>query len=154
MNSLTPSIRERTAPLPGRASTSTSKRPRRCTAEDLKGGFPSLERARARPAHRSDDGDNQEKSLQRTNRQGQKCAKSEEKVEPRQGQKQLRDAHQSIVPPTAKVTCRRADAQANGQSTPRSQEAGEQRNLAAIQEPGELIPAVSIRSEYTNARVF
>src|SRR6267143_124062 len=109
---------------------------------------------RARPAHRSDDRDNQEKSLQRTNRQGQKCAKSEEKVEPRQGQKQLRDAHQSIVPPTAKVTCRRADAQANGQSTPRPQEAGEQRNLAAIQKPGELIPAVSIRSKQTNARAF
>src|ERR1700682_517304 len=43
-----PSILERMARLPARARTSTSTIPRRCIAEGLQGGYPSLALARAR----------------------------------------------------------------------------------------------------------
>src|SRR5579859_3336776 len=50
MNSLAPGILGRTAPSPERVSTSTSKTPEHCTAEDSRVDFPRLAPALAHPA--------------------------------------------------------------------------------------------------------
>jgi len=100
-----------------------------------------------RPSDHADDDYNEEKSLERTDRERQKRAQGKKEIEPWEREEKFSEAHQELVAPATVVAGGHADQRAEEESDPSAKQAGEKRDLPAIENARELIPAIGVAAE-------
>src|SRR6202041_1377919 len=99
---------------------------------------------RTGPADQAHHGDEQEENLPLRNVQGQCGADCEQQVEPRQREEQFAAAHENSVEPAAVIPGDAADEDSDRDGENGGDEAGEQGNLAAVEEARKLVAAVGV----------
>ena len=107
----------------------------------------------AGPTDRGDDRDDEEEGLERIHGQREKGPDGKKEVEPRQGEEKFSEAHQHIVSPTAKIAGYGADAPTDEESEARTEQTGEERDLAAEKKPGKLVAAEGVGAEQVDSIV-
>jgi hypothetical protein len=109
------------------------------------------EAGRASPADDTDDDDDEEESLHRADGKRKEGAERKKKIEPGESEEKFGETHEKVVAPAAEETSGEANDGAEGQDDGGAEEAGEERDLTAIENTGEEVAAEGIGAEEIEA---